>query len=543
MPMPTFKIDGKEVPYEDGDTILMAAYRAGIDIPYYCWHPGLSVAANCRMCLVEILPPPGRPAMMLDVLELDKDKGEYVVVRKPKLQPACQVPVTPNLEVLSETSPHVARARHAVQEFLLLNHPVDCPICDQAGECKLQDYWLEHMRTSKRMHEEIIHKPKGVSFGPTIVYDAERCIVCTRCVRFCSEVVKDPVLSKRERGNLGEIIVAPGRQLDHAYTLMTEHVCPVGALTSKDFRFKARVWFLRSAPTICQGCATGCNAWLDFDPRYQKVYRHRPRDNKNVNQYWMCDEGMLSYAAVSENRVASARVDGKKTTVERGVSMTAASIKDVPKGKVAVLLSAQHSNEDNFALVTAAKQLGFDNLYVTGKAPGEGDDVLRHPDKNPNTAGVTLVAGSSPKPFGDLLSDIDSGSITHVLALGSAVPVEEAAAVQALKRLSFLAVVGVWDGPLAKAATVLIPACSWAEGEGTFVNAKGMAQRSAKAIQPVDDARPAWETILRIVEATGETMPFKKLKDIQSAMPAPAEKAPEKKAEEPSQAGEASASN
>ncbi len=540
--MPTFKIDGKEVPYEDGDTILMAAYRAGVDIPYYCWHPGLAVAANCRMCLVEILPPPGRPAMMLDVLELDKDKGDYEVVKKPKLQPACQMTVTPNMEVLSDTSPHVIRARHAVQEFLLLNHPVDCPICDQAGECKLQDYWLEHMRTPKRMRDEVIHKPKGVSFGPTIVYDAERCIVCTRCVRFCRDVVKDPVLSKRERGNLAEITVSPGRQLDHAYTLMTEHVCPVGALTSKDFRFKARVWFLRSAKTVCQGCATGCNAWLDFDPRYQKVYRHRPRDNKDVNQYWMCDEGMLSYGAVHKDRIALARVDGKKSTVERAIHVVGGSLKEAPKNKVAVVLSAQHSNEDNFALVSLAKQLGFDGLYVTGKASGEGDALLRHADKNPNTAGVALVAGSTPKSFEELVAAIESGAVTHAIALGSSVPMDAEPTASVLDRLTFLAVVGVWKGPLEKAAHALIPACSWAESDGTFVNAKGMAQHSAKAIQPVEDARPAWETLLRILDAAGETAPFKTFKDLQSAMPAPAEKAPEK-AQEPAQADEASAGN
>ncbi len=172
--------------------------------------------------------------------------------------------------VKSQSSPHVERARSAVQELLLLNHPVDCPICDQAGECRLQDYWLEHQRAKKRMRDEPVHKPKAVVFGPTIVYDAERCIVCTRCIRFCEEVAKDPVLSVRERGNLNEIVVSPGRQLDHAYTLMTEYVCPVGALTAVDFRFKARVWFLRSARSICVGCATGCNAFTDYDPRDER---------------------------------------------------------------------------------------------------------------------------------------------------------------------------------------------------------------------------------------------------------------------------------
>jgi NADH-quinone oxidoreductase subunit G len=281
--MPTFKLDGRIVPFEQGDTIIRAAHRAGVDIPHYCWHPGLSVAANCRMCLVEVAPPPGRPALMLNVLDWDAERNAYVDSRKPKLQPACQMQVADGMEVLSETSEHVEQARSAVQELLLLNHPVDCPICDQAGECRLQDYWLEHQGSKKRMDGEPVHKPKAVSFGPTIVYDAERCIVCTRCVRFCEEIAQDPVLDIRERGNLNEVVLAPGRELDHAYTLMTEYVCPVGALTAKDFRFKARVWFLRSARTVCQGCATGCNAFLDYDPRTQEVYRHRPRENEAVN--------------------------------------------------------------------------------------------------------------------------------------------------------------------------------------------------------------------------------------------------------------------
>ena len=291
--MPTFKLDGQEIPFQEGDTIIRAAWRQGIEIPHYCWHPGLSVAANCRMCLVEVEPPPGRPALMLDVLAWDAERGEYVPQKKPKLQPACQLTAADGMVVKSQTSEHVKRARSAVQELLLLNHPVDCPICDQSGECRLQDYWLSHGAKKKRMQDEPVHKPKAVSFGPTIVYDAERCIVCTRCVRFCEEVAQDPVLDKRERGNLSEIVLAPGRQLDHAYTLMTEYVCPVGALTAKDFRFKARVWFLRSARSVCVGCATGCNSYTDFDPRNQTVYRYRPRDNEKVNKYWMCDEGML----------------------------------------------------------------------------------------------------------------------------------------------------------------------------------------------------------------------------------------------------------
>ena len=254
--MPSFKLDGREVPIEPGDTIMRAAWRQGIEIPHYCFHPGLSVAANCRMCLVEIKT--DRP-MLMPTLKWDAEKQAYVPGGKPKLTPACQAPAVPDQEVFSK-SPEALNAQSHVQEFLLLNHPVDCPICDQAGECKLQDYWYTSQGKTKRKRTEPVHKPKAVRFGPTIVYDAERCIMCTRCVRFCDEVVGDHVLDMRERGNKNEITVSPGRELNHKYTLMTEHVCPVGALTSRDFRFKARVWFLRTANGVCNGCATGCNS-------------------------------------------------------------------------------------------------------------------------------------------------------------------------------------------------------------------------------------------------------------------------------------------
>src|SRR5271166_1155466 len=349
--MPTFKLDGKPIPFEPGDTIIRAAWKQGVEIPHYCWHPGLSAPANCRMCLVEILPKPGTRPLSLDVLEWDAKAGEYRQVQKPKLQPACYMGAADGMEVLSDTSENVKRARHDVQEFLLLNHPVDCPICDQAGECKLQDYWLEYQKTGKRMRDEPVHKPKAVVFGPSIVYDAERCVMCTRCVRFMAEVAKDPVLDMRQRGNMNEIFVAPGRELDGHYTFMTEHVCPVGALTTQDFRFKARVWFLRTASAVCQGCATGCNAHLDFDPRYNKAYRYRPRDNEKVNQFWMCDEGMLTYKEAHDGRVLEPSVGGAVTTAAKALDSVKALFAGVAPAAVGIVLSAQHSLEDNWALL------------------------------------------------------------------------------------------------------------------------------------------------------------------------------------------------
>jgi NADH-quinone oxidoreductase subunit G len=516
--MATFKIDGREIPFEKGDTIIRAAHRMGIDIPHYCWHPGLSVAANCRMCLVEIAPPPGGRAMMLDILAWDSEKNDYVVARKPKLQPACQMAVAENMEVKSESSTEVAKARSQVQEFLLLNHPVDCPICDQAGECRLQDYWLEHQGTKKRMRDEPVHKPKGVVFGPTIVYDAERCIVCTRCVRFSAEIAKDPVLDERERGNLTEIVVSPGRQLDHDYTLMTEHVCPVGALTSSDFRFKARVWFLRSARTVCTGCATGCNAYLDYDPRTMTPYRHRPRENMAVNQYWMCDEGMLSYHRLTDRRIIEPRASGRSTTPAAAFDEIKRLFAGVAKESVAIVLSAQHSNEDNFALHKLAHTfMGTSTWFISGKGEGKRDDILIHQDKNPNTAGVRALAPAA-RSFDELLEGILAGRITHVIALGTDIPGDPALLEAPLGKLAALVTLASQEGPLSRAAHVVLPACAWAEAEGTYVNSRGMAQKSERAIDPKGGSRPAWDLVARIGEVLGYATSWRKLKEVRRAM-------------------------
>jgi NADH-quinone oxidoreductase subunit G len=516
--MPTFKIDGREIPFEKGETVIQAAHRAGIDIPHYCWHPGLSIAANCRMCLVEVMPPPGRPAMMLNVLAYDATTGQYVDQQKPKLQPACQQVVSDGLEIKSESSKHVEKARSAVQEFLLLNHPVDCPICDQAGECRLQDYWLEHQHTAKRMHDEPVHKPKAEVFGPTIVYDAERCIVCTRCVRFSEEIALDPVLSVRERGNVNEIIVAPGRQLDHDYTLMTEHVCPVGALTSKDFRFKARVWFLRTARTVCQNCATGCNAYMDYDPRNNTAYRHRPRENMEVNKYWMCDQGMLDYQRVHQDRLLDAKIGGEVVKVGAALDRAAELLRGVDPGKLAVLLSGQHSLEDNFGVLQLAeKQLGITQVFAAGRAAGKGDNILRHTDKNSNTAGVlSLLAPRKPLNFAALASAIQSGAVTHLLAIGNGV--EDPSLSPALAKLKGFVLLGVWNGPLSQAAHVVLPASSWAEADGSFVNAKGMLQESEQAIEPLGQSRPAWKLAAAIGVRLGAPVPFRSLEELRAAL-------------------------
>jgi NADH-quinone oxidoreductase subunit G len=515
--MPSFKLDGKDIPFEPGDTIIRAAWRQGVEIPHYCWHPGLSVAANCRMCLVEIQS--GRQ-MLMPILKFDPATNEYVPDTKPKLQPACQMPAAEGLEVASE-SPNVKKAQAAVQEFLLLNHPVDCPICDQAGECKLQDYYYEHQHELKRKHTEPVHKPKGVRFGPTIIYDAERCIMCTRCIRVSKELAKDPVLDMRERGNKNEIIVSPGRELDHRYTLMTEHVCPVGALTSSDFRFKARVWFLKSAEGICTGCAKGCNTHVDFDPRNGVVYRLRPRDNAEVNQFWMCDDGMMTYKRQHEDRVLMATVgrgDARTPSmVDEALERAAALLDKVERSKIAVVLSAQHSSEDNFAVARLARLIGTEKLYLAALGGWEGDDILRSDDNNPNRAGARAAAGGKLEPLSKLLEDVQKGEVKGVIALGWA-SAEGLAALEPLKALDAVVSLTTHIGALPASAAVVLPVATPFETHGTFVNEAGMAQTFKRAVAAQPGVDPAWQVVSALGKAMGVALGYARIQDIRAEL-------------------------
>ena len=298
---------------------------------------------------------------------------------------------------------------------------------------------------------------------------------------------------------------------------MVEHVCPVGALTTKDFRFKARVWFLRSAKSVCQGCATGCNAFLDYDPRFGKVYRYRPRDNEAVNKFWMCDDGMLSYRAAHIGRVTEARADGKKKGVQSALEAAAATLKDVPGKSVAIVMSAAHSQEDNWAMRELARMLGTTAIYVTGAGAGYEDDILIDKDKNSNTAGVIELV-PDVKSFTQLVSDIRSGGVTHVIALGGVTPRTDPEDATALGMLGALVTIAAHTGQLSEAATVLLPATSWAEASGTFVNKTGLRQLAEKAIEPQGASLPAWELASLLATALGLEPSFKRLKDVRSRL-------------------------
>ena len=263
--MPTFILDGKELEFKPGQTIIEAAKAAGIEIPHFCWHPALTVAGNCRICLVE-------------------------VEKAPKGMIACATQITDGM-VVHSNSPKAIHMRNAVMEFLLINHPLDCPICDEAGECKLQDYAYKYSIGKSRFDEVKNHKDKRVELGPNVMFDQERCISCSRCIRFCEEVAKDPELTFVSRGEHVTIETFPGEQLDNPYSMNVIDICPVGALTSRDFRFKARVWDMSHTDSICTGCARGCN--INIWVRDNEILRLTPRENMDVNQYWMCDHGRL----------------------------------------------------------------------------------------------------------------------------------------------------------------------------------------------------------------------------------------------------------
>jgi NADH-quinone oxidoreductase subunit G len=485
----TATIDGREVVVKPGTSVIEAAKSLGIDIPYYCYHKRLSVAANCRMCLVEMSNAP-----------------------MGKLMPGCQMPMAEGITVKTDTQ-RVQDQQRAVLEFLLLNHPVDCAICDQAGECKLQDYYMKFDRQPSRFEGPKVAKGKRVVLGPLVVIDQERCILCTRCVRFMREVAKAPQLGVAERGNESFITTFPGQPLDSKYSGNVVDICPVGALTSTDFRFRGRVWFMSAARSICTGCARGCNTFLDY--LNDVTYRYRPRENDAVNQEWMCDDGRLTYKPLNAGRVLVAR-EGRGASaavVGRGTAAAdAAKVLDrhAKAGTLAVLLSPVASLEDLLVAATVAKEgLGVREVYAGGRPDGWQDEFLKRADENPNRKGLELVAqalGLAVRPFGELGAAVAAGKIRGVWAVGAETP--DAAATAQLEAAEDLVVQATNEGPLAGLATILLPAAPHSEMDGTFVNFEGRAQRFELAYFPRGEARPHWALATEIGRELGLSYRF-----------------------------------
>src|SRR3569833_457903 len=508
--MITVKIDGIEVkvPLSTPDpltgkpiptTMLQACSLVKVDVPHYCYHPKLPVVGNCRMRLVEF----GTPAMGPDRKPVMNADGTPKIAKSPRPAIACATPISPGMEIYTAT-PAVKQMREGVLEFLLINHPLDCPICDQAGECKLQEYSVDYGKSESRFVEPKVHKPKRVDLGPRIVLDDERCILCTRCIRFTKDIAGDDALGIVNRGSYNTITAFPGKQFDNNYTLNTVDICPVGALTSKDFRFKMRVWFLKETKSVCTSCATGCNTIVGS--REEVMYRYEPRENDAVNSTWMCDYGRLNYKWINRpDRLREVRGKGAKTSWSAALKNISEILNQAPQGSVAIIASARQTNEDLFLLKKLAAKLGA----ITDSIPrtGESDKLLMRADRIPNSNGSRLTGICGEKmgeQIAKIASGIEQGKIKTLIVFGEDVT-KHGIGADLLGKLETLIVSDILPNETTKLAHYLLPGCAHVEKRGTFTNGKGRVQKFMQALQPRGDARPEWETLHELVfNVTGQ---------------------------------------
>ncbi|HEY6952187.1 MAG TPA: 2Fe-2S iron-sulfur cluster-binding protein [Bacteroidota bacterium] len=533
--MAKITIDGNQFEVDPKLTVIEAARKNGIHIPHFCWHPKLSVSGNCRMCLVEI-------------------------EKMPKLAIACATQVAEGM-VVRTTSEKVIKARNAVMEFLLINHPLDCPICDEAGECKLQDYAYKYSIGYSRFEEDKVHKPKRVELGPNVMLDVERCIMCSRCIRFSDEIAHQPVLTFTERGNHVVLATFPGTQLDNPYSMNVIELCPVGALTSRDFRFKARVWELSSTESVCPGCARGCN--MNIWVRNNDILRLTPRKNDDVNSYWMCDHGRLStFKHVNGPKRLNGPMLRKEGTLvdvgwDEAISKVVSELRAFKKTEIAGLGSAYATNEDNYVFQRFMREtLGAKNIdFVRHVKEGDEDDLLIRADKTPNALGAQHV-GVRPTEGGlgldGIIKGIGEGSIKALYVLDDNIAADPAIA-KILANLQLLIVHSAERNETTEIADIVLSSSLYAEKNGTFVNFQGMLQRIRAAVTTLEndramdglsmsrwdkfaaqndkwgkgtkrDARSTWRIISAIAAALGSKMRYNTadevFKDIAEHLPA-----------------------
>lgn len=445
----TLKIDGEDVTVRAGTNVLEAAKLLGEDICHFCYHRGLSIAASCRQCLVEI-------------------------EKMGKLQPSCQVQVRAGM-VVHTKSPQVLEARAQMLEFTLKNHPIDCPICDKAGECTLQRHYMDHDHALTRVDVPKIRKPKHKDIGREIVLDAERCILCSRCIRFCEEVPQSGELTMVNRGDREILDVADGHPINNPYSLNVVDICPVGALTAKDFRFEIRAWELGTTDTTCTGCATGCA--IELHTKHEQAHRVVPRHDPQVNGHWMCDHGRYTYKELDPTRrVRYAQVDGERMPLSQALQITANRLHGK---KTAVVFSSTATNEANRALAALAEQLDAER-FVLGRPPGSADDLLRDADKNPNTRGAHAAAGEVSKHEAELSLELAGRLYEAVIFLDDEGEVSEIVRA-GLRNLTSI-ILSDRKTALTESCNVVLPASSWAEILGTFTNRQGKLRI----------VRPAW---------------------------------------------------
>jgi NADH-quinone oxidoreductase subunit G len=485
--MPRITVDGNPLEVAEGRTLLQALDDAGllmngVDVPHYCWHPKLSIDGSCRLCQVEV-------------------EG------LPKLQIACNTPVQEGMVVRTNT-PRVQQAREGVMELLLVNHPLDCPICDQAGECKLQDYAYEYGVSASRSREPRRALKKNVSLGPTIVFDQERCILCRRCVRFTREISETGELVVRNRGDASVIETFPGTPLDNDYSMNVADICPVGALTTRDFRFKIRVWFLDDVPGVCTGCANGCNVHLGV--ANNKVYRYVPRRNDAVNDTWICDAGRMSYKEIgAPDRMQRALVRGELGVPEAcdfPVAIAAAArrlarVRDAfGGGAIAGIASAHATNEDLFVFRRLLEGLEAGAAGVAVPR-GNADDKLIKAEKAANGAGARAIGFDDAAA---VCERIRAGGVSALIVLGhDALADGYLGGIDALARLDTVIALDSHASDLQRVAHVMFPARVAAEKHGTLTNHAGRVQRVEPAVEPAFDARAEGEVLAAVGQALG----------------------------------------
>jgi len=510
--MPNLIIDGKQVEVPAGTTIIQAADKLGIDIPRYCYHPALPVSGNCRICMVE-------------------------VEKQPKLQIACYTPVTDGM-VVKTNSPKVLEVRKTVLEFLLVNHPVDCPVCDQAGECKLQDYYMDHGQYDSRLGDVKVKKEKkAFSIGPTVMLDQERCILCTRCVRFADTISKTSEFGVFSRGDHSQLDVYPGKQLDNNYSGNVVDICPVGALTDTDFRFKCRVWYLSKTKSVCPGCSMGCNITVEWDkmrPHQHKkarVMRLKPRHNPEVNDYWICDKGRYNYKFIDENRIQHPQFNNDLISWDRAIDTIAEALKNLKDlkrtNRIGVIASAQLTNEDLFVIRKFFKE-NLKGAQVDFRVPqkaGDKDDFLMKADKNPNTAGALNIL-QPDVDAATIIQKARAGEIDLLYVFGQDLATQfgKEALYQISKNVKLFVYQGSNVNDTCGYAHLNLPSSVYAEKEGTFTNCQNKVQRIWPAFAPMAEAKGDWEILSLLSAKLGTPLTYQHspeiFKDIAATFPA-----------------------
>ncbi len=506
--MVNVQVDGVWMKFPKGMRMIKALEEARKVIPHYCYHPKLTSPGNCRMCLVE-MGMPARPAP--GQTEVEKDEHGFAKIGwSPRPVISCANTVSEGMGIRTE-SKLVQECRHGVMEFLLINHPLDCPICDQAGECSLQEFSVGFGRGTSRFQDQKVKKPKAVEIGPRVLLDDERCIMCSRCIRFTAEVADEPVLGFTERGSHTTLAVHPGKQLEHNYSLNTVDICPVGALTSRDFRFQMRVWFLKETKSICTGCARGCNTVIGS--REGVIHRQTPRQNDAVNSDWMCDAGRNDFHFVnSEARLLDPmiKVDGRHVIASwsEAISTAAGKLKGLAGRQIAVIGSGRMTNEELFMLRNLAAALKTEWVDIVPRT-GEADNYLVAADKNPNTNGAKVILTDEPGgSLADIRAKVAGGEIKGLIVWNENLLKAAGFTKDELARLSVLVSAHVLANQTAELADVVLPSAAYAEKRGSMINASGRLQRLNQAFQPPGHAREDWEALRDLANAlTGAAGP------------------------------------